>query len=145
MFGFVGANLAERVRILFMRAVLYMEVAWFDRDANTSGNLTSRLAKDAPTVRGAVGDTLGVIVQNAVTLTMGFIIAFVNGWKMTLVVLAVLPLLGFATYVQTAVMTGAAGRCGRGHVPLEPLSAPALVSGRADRGDCKTHLFPDMH
>eukprot|EP00892_Ulva_mutabilis_P010381 jgi/Ulvmu1/7715/UM039_0021.1 len=108
MFGLVGANLAERVRILFMRAVLYMEIAWFDRDANTSGNLTSRLARDAPTVRGAVGDTLGVIVQNGVTLTMGFIIAFVNGWKMTLVVLAVLPLLGFSTYIQTAVLTGQA-------------------------------------
>lgn len=112
MFGWVGANLAERVRIRFMRAVLTMEVAWFDRDANTSGNLASRLAKDAPTVRGAVGDTIGVIVQNAVTLGMGCVIAFVNGWKMSLVVLAMLPLLGFSTYVQTAVMTGAAAASG---------------------------------
>lgn len=109
MFGLVGANLAERVRILFMRAVLYMEVAWFDQDANTSGNLASRLAADAPTVRGAVGDTLGIVVQNGVTLGAGFVVAFVNGWKMTLVVLATLPLLIFAAYVQTAVMSGAPG------------------------------------
>lgn len=107
MFGLVGANLAERVRILFMRAVLYMEIGWFDQDANTSGNLASRLAADAPTVRGAVGDTLGIVVQNCVALVTGCAIAFANGWKMTLVVLAVLPLLGFATFVQTAVMTGA--------------------------------------
>ena len=106
MFGLVGSSLAERVRVLFFRAVLYMEVAWFDQDLNSSGYLAARLASDAPAVRGAVGDTMGLIVQNVVTVVVGYTIAFVNGWKMTLVVLAVLPLLGFSAYVQTAVYTG---------------------------------------
>lgn len=108
MFGLVGSNLSERVRRLFFRAVLYMEVAWFDQDTNTSGNLTSRLAADAPTVRGAVGDALGIVVQNLVTLITGYIIAFVSGWKMTLVITAVLPLLGFSSYMQIKFFTGAA-------------------------------------
>lgn len=107
MFGLVGSNLSERVRRLFFHAVLYMEVAWFDRDVNTSGNLTSRLAADAPTVRGAVGDALGIVVQNVVTLVTGYVIAFVSGWKMTLVITAVLPLLGFSSYMQIKFFTGA--------------------------------------
>lgn len=108
MFGLVGANLAERVSRLFFRAVLYMEGAWFDKDVNGSGNLTSRLAADAPTVRGAVGDAMGIVVQNVVTLVTGYIIAFVSGWKMTLVITAVLPLLGFSSYMQMKFFTGVA-------------------------------------
>lgn len=127
MFGLVGANLAERVRVLFLRAALHMEVAWFDVDLNSSGYLAARLAADAPAVRGAVGDTLGIIVQNAVTLVVGFTIAFVNGWKMTLVVLAVLPLLGFASYVQTLVYTGGAP----GNARLVTLCSPECTNQSA--------------
>jgi ATP-binding cassette, subfamily B (MDR/TAP), member 1 len=105
-FGLVGANLATRVRELFLRAVLRQEIGWFDLDANTSGALTSRLSQDAPAVRGAVADVMGIVVQNISTLITGCIIAFSNGWKMTLVVAASIPLLGFAAYMQMKFVTG---------------------------------------
>ena len=59
----VGANLVERVRVLFLRAVLYMEVAWFDQDANAGSILTAHLASAAPAVRGAAGDTLATLAR----------------------------------------------------------------------------------
>jgi ABC-type bacteriocin/lantibiotic exporter with double-glycine peptidase domain len=108
-FGIVGAQLSERVRQLFFRAVLYMEVGWFDKDENTSGNLTSRLSVDAPSVRGAVADVMGVVVQNVVTLVAGYLIAFLNGWKMTLVITAILPLMAFSSYMQIKFFTGVTG------------------------------------
>lgn len=86
-----------------------MEVAWFDLDANASGALTSRLATDAPAVRGAVADVLGIVVSNISTMVFGYIIAFTNGWKMTLVVTAALPLLVFSSIMQVKFMTGADG------------------------------------
>jgi ATP-binding cassette, subfamily B (MDR/TAP), member 1 len=106
MFGVVGANLAEQVRRVFFRAVLYMEVAWFDKDSNTSGNLAARLASDAPSVRGAMGDTMGVLVQNVTTMIAGYAIALLNGWKMTLVITAVLPAVAAATIVQMRFYAG---------------------------------------
>ncbi len=39
------------------------QIGWFDLDANASGVLTSRLASDATFVRGAVGDTIGLVLQ----------------------------------------------------------------------------------
>lgn len=118
-FGLVGSNLASRVRELFLKAVLRQEIGWFDLDANTSGALTSRLSTDAPAVRGAVADVMGVAVQNISTLVCGYVIAFTNGWKMTLVVTAALPLLGFSSYMQMKFFTGtpphtvsACHRCG---------------------------------
>lgn len=108
-FGLVGSNLATRVRTLFLQAVLRMEVGWFDMDTNTSGALTSRLATDAPAVRGAVADVLGIVVSNGSTMVFGYLIAFTNGWKMTLVVTAALPLLIFSSMIQMKFMTGVRG------------------------------------
>lgn len=68
--------------------------------------MASRLATDAAAVRGAVGDQLGLLVQNLVTMVAGFAVAFAYGWKMTLVVLSVVPLMGAAGYFQVAVTTG---------------------------------------
>ena len=34
------------------------------------------------------------------------VIAFISGWKMTLVVTAVVPLLGLAAYINTKFMSG---------------------------------------
>ena len=106
-FARIGSNLGEKVRRLFYRAVIYMEVGWFDQDANTSGALSSRLASDAPMVRGAVSDVMGITIQNMVTFISAYVIAFVNGWRMTLLITAVLPLLGFSSWMQIKFFTGA--------------------------------------
>lgn len=54
----------------------YSQIGWHDRDENSSGALTTRLATDASYVRGAVGDTLGLIVQNLTCLALGYLISF---------------------------------------------------------------------
>ena len=79
------------------------EAAWFDDESHSSGAMASRLATDAAAVRGAVGDQLGLLVQNLVTMVAGFAVAFAYGWKMTLVVLSVVPLMGAAGYFQVSV------------------------------------------
>jgi ATP-binding cassette, subfamily B (MDR/TAP), member 1 len=65
--------------------------------------MAARLATDAAAVRGAVGDQLGLLVQNLVTMVAGFAVAFAYGWKMTLVVLSVVPLMGAAGYFQVSM------------------------------------------
>ena len=81
-------------------ALRSQEIGWFDRDENTSGAITTRLSSDATTVRGASGDVLGIFIQNIVTLVAGYVVAFTSGWKMTLVVTAVLPLIVFSSFLQ---------------------------------------------
>jgi ABC-type multidrug transport system fused ATPase/permease subunit len=125
-YGIVGSSLAERLRRAFFDAVLHMEVAWFDYDANTSGALAARLSSDAPAVRGAVADTLAALVQNVTTLAVGYAIAFLNGWKMTLVITAIIPFLGFATYVQMMFYSGASALLACAHACSACIAAVAL-------------------
>jgi ATP-binding cassette subfamily B (MDR/TAP) protein 1 len=64
-FGIMGAKLSRRIRILLFDALLRQEVGWYDRDENNSGALTGALGTDAAYVRGAVGDTFGLLAQVA--------------------------------------------------------------------------------
>ena len=92
-FARVGAALAARVRRRFFAAALHMEVAWFDNEANASGALSARLAADAPVVRGAVGDRLGIAVQLAAVVVTAFSVALASGWRMSLVAIGPIPLI----------------------------------------------------
>ncbi|KAL6754343.1 MDR-like ABC transporter [Haematococcus lacustris] len=74
-FGVMGLQLARRLRVAMMRAMVHNEVGWFDREENSSGVLTTKLGSDASYVRGAVGDTLGLMLQNVLCLAFGYVIA----------------------------------------------------------------------
>ena len=103
-FNYMGQRLARRIRVLMIKALLRQEVGFYDDEKNSSGTLTSKLASDALAVRGQFGDTMGLLVQNVVTLLAGFIIAGINSWRMMLVVTAIIPVLAVATTIQTKVM-----------------------------------------
>uniref|UniRef100_A0A061SI39 ATP-binding cassette, subfamily B (MDR/TAP), member 1 n=1 Tax=Tetraselmis sp. GSL018 TaxID=582737 RepID=A0A061SI39_9CHLO len=105
-FGVMGARLATRIRCMLFAAILKQEVGWFDREENNSGAMTSMLGTDAAHIRGAVGDTFGIMFQNLFTFAAGFAIAFINNWKMTLVIIAAVPLLIFSGIIQAKVAQG---------------------------------------
>ncbi len=91
---------------------LVQEMVFFDKAENTSGSLTARLGVDTASIRGAVGDQVGVLVQTLTTFIAAYAIAFSSGWKMTLVITAMLPLLIFAAYTESKFMQGFANEVG---------------------------------
>jgi ATP-binding cassette subfamily B (MDR/TAP) protein 1 len=77
-FGVMGQRLATRLRTLVLKSLLRQEAAFFDRPENASGALMSTLAGDAASVRGAVGDRLGVLFTMLSCIVASFTIAFYN-------------------------------------------------------------------
>jgi hypothetical protein len=53
-----------------------------------------------------VGDNLALAVQIIVTLVTGFVIAMIANWKLCLVILCVIPLVGFQGYAQVKFLKG---------------------------------------
>ncbi|XP_024374420.1 ABC transporter B family member 11 [Physcomitrium patens] len=105
-FGVIGQRLIRRIRRLTFEKVLRNEVAWFDEDDNSSGSIGTRLSTDAAAVRSMIADTLSLIVQNIGTIVCGLTIAFIYNWELSLVVLALVPLLGSQGYFQMKMMKG---------------------------------------
>jgi ATP-binding cassette subfamily B (MDR/TAP) protein 1 len=68
--------------------------------------LGAKLLVDALNVRRLVGDNLALIVQVIVTLFTGLIIAIIADWKLSLVILRVIPLFGIKGYAQVKFLKG---------------------------------------
>ena len=106
LFSKAGFKLIRRIRAMCFEKVVYMEVSWFDEADHSSGSIGSRLSADAAMVRSLVGDTLSLLVQSCATMIIGIVIAFLANWKMSFIVLVLLPLLGVNGYVQMKFMKG---------------------------------------
>ncbi|RDX73370.1 ABC transporter B family member 4 [Mucuna pruriens] len=93
-----GERQAARIRALYLKTILRQDVAFFDKETNT-GEVIGRMSGDTVLIQDAMGEKVGKFLQLIATFIGGFVIAFVKGWLLTVVMLSILPFL---------VMSGAA-------------------------------------
>ncbi|XP_041274196.1 ATP-binding cassette sub-family B member 5 isoform X3 [Onychostruthus taczanowskii] len=91
-----------RIRQKFFFAVLHQEMAWFD--TTQIGTLNTRLTDDINTIRGGIGDKISIFLQFFSTFVSGLIIGFIYGWKLTLVVMSVSPLLAASAAIWSTLL-----------------------------------------
>jgi ATP-binding cassette, subfamily B (MDR/TAP), member 1 len=106
LFSVAGCKLVRRIRLMAFEKVVNMEIEWFDHPENSSGAIGARLSADAAKVRGLVGDALQLTVQNSATLVAGLVIAFVSNWELSLIILALIPLIGLNGWIQMKFIQG---------------------------------------
>jgi ABC-type multidrug transport system fused ATPase/permease subunit len=88
---YVSQRSGARIRNLYIRSLMRQDFEWYD--AETSGELTARVASDVDLIQAGIGDKVGSAVQYLSMFVTGFVIAFVFSWKLTLVILSFFPLL----------------------------------------------------
>ncbi|XP_035829454.1 ATP-dependent translocase ABCB1 [Aplysia californica] len=96
-FQLTGERQTFRLRQKFFKSLLREEIAWYDKQQ--SGELTTRLADDLERVREGIGDKVGLSIQFLAQFLAGFILGFARGWKLTLVIMSLTPLLAIGAAV----------------------------------------------
>lgn len=78
-----------------------MEIGWFD--CNSVGELNTRMSDDINKIQDAIADQVGIFIQRFTTFVCGFLLGFVKGWKLTLVMIAASPLIGMGAGLMALV------------------------------------------
>jgi ATP-binding cassette subfamily B (MDR/TAP) protein 1 len=120
----VAERVGKKLRLRFITAVLNQDAAFYDK--TQSGVLVSRLSADVILIQSMFSvSTIGVWVNpdisptagieklsnaiyNASQVLAGVIVAFIYGWKMTLVMLAMSPLMVLSGFLESSIISGKA-------------------------------------
>ncbi|RLN50324.1 hypothetical protein BBJ28_00020549 [Nothophytophthora sp. Chile5] len=105
-FAVAAQRLVARVRLATFNAMLQQEIGWFDLEENASGALVARLSTDSAMLQAITAQTLNQGLVNCSSLAVGLGIAFYYSWQMSLVTMAVLPVLLLFSYVQSQQVSG---------------------------------------
>lgn len=92
--------LIHRVRDRAFRAMLRQDVAFFDKEENTPGALTSFLSTETTHVAGLSGVTLGTLLTITTTLVSSIVLGLAIGWKLALVCVSAVPVIIAAGYFR---------------------------------------------
>ncbi|GAB5575717.1 bile salt export pump isoform X1 [Prionailurus iriomotensis] len=87
-----AAHQTQNMRKISFRKIMRMEMGWFD--CNSVGELNTRLSDDINKVNDAIADQVAIFIQRMTTSISGFLLGFYQGWKLTLVIISVSPLIG---------------------------------------------------
>jgi ATP-binding cassette subfamily B (MDR/TAP) protein 1 len=90
-FGASAERLSRIIRLSVFSTILRQDIAFFDKEENSTGTLTSAVSDWAQRVNGLLGITSGVIIQSVFTLISGSIIGLAYSWKIALVGIACFP------------------------------------------------------
>uniref|UniRef100_A0A0E0C374 MDR-like ABC transporter n=1 Tax=Oryza meridionalis TaxID=40149 RepID=A0A0E0C374_9ORYZ len=99
-----GERQAARIRALYLKAILRQDIAFFDKEMST-GQVVERMSGDTFLIQDAIGEKSGKCIQLLSTFFGGFIIAFVRGWLLALVLLSCIPPIAVAGAFVSRLMT----------------------------------------
>lgn len=104
LFGISGERLSTRMRVECLSKLLSESIPFFDEPENAVGRLVARISTEADALKGFMGPFFGFSLQAITTISIGLGIAFVSGWKLSLVLLICIPLMGLAGFFQMTAM-----------------------------------------
>lgn len=92
-FGWAAEKILYRVRVLSLRSLLRQSLHWHSSKGRTPGVLISHITSDAASLSSLTGTTIGILFSTLVNLVAGIVVSHVIAWKISIVLLATIPVL----------------------------------------------------
>ncbi|KAH7282488.1 hypothetical protein KP509_35G032800 [Ceratopteris richardii] len=102
MWIYTGDRQSSRLRIRYLKSLLSQEVGFFDVRIST-GQVIADIASDTTLIQDAIGSKTGSLIHHLAQFLVGMVIAFKTLWQLSLLNIAVLPVMllsgGSAAYM----------------------------------------------
>ncbi|XWS14444.1 hypothetical protein CRYUN_Cryun35bG0009900 [Craigia yunnanensis] len=99
-----GERQTARLRLKYLQSVLRKDISFFDTEARDS-NIIFHISSDAILIQDAIGEKTGHAFRYLSQFVVGFAIGFSSVWQLTLLTLAVVPLIAIAGGAYTIIMS----------------------------------------
>ncbi|RSL94411.1 hypothetical protein CDV31_014325 [Fusarium ambrosium] len=91
LFTYVAFNITRNVRHTYLRAALSQRISFFDH--GIAGSVSMQATSNGKLIQSGIAEKLGLFIQSLATFVAAFIIAFMSHWKLTLIILCIMPAL----------------------------------------------------
>ncbi|RTE83523.1 hypothetical protein BHE90_001939 [Fusarium euwallaceae] len=91
LFTYVAFNITRNVRHTYLRAALSQRISFFDH--GIAGSISMQATSNGKLIQSGIAEKLGLFIQSLATFVAAFIIAFISHWKLTLIILCIMPAL----------------------------------------------------
>jgi ABC-type multidrug transport system fused ATPase/permease subunit len=106
MVGFIGQGITTRIRQRLYLSILEKDVGFFDYRENNASVLTSSMAEDTGLINGASTESLDPYIDSFFSLVGGIGLGFYFCWQMSLVCIALTPLMTLGQYIGAKYSKG---------------------------------------
>jgi len=90
-FQLAGQRVVARLRIDLYRSIIRQDVSFFDMEK--TGEISNRISADTEILQKAITTTISELLRNIVVVVGAMVILLVTSWKLTLVMLSVVPVI----------------------------------------------------
>lgn len=90
-FGMGGENLTFAIRMKLFESIIFKHVGWFDNKGRAPGVLTNMLSEDIVQLNGLTTESVSVLLEALLGITVSCIICFIFDWRLALICSAVSP------------------------------------------------------
>ncbi|KAL0542708.1 hypothetical protein IC582_017782 [Cucumis melo] len=104
-----GERQAARIRALYLKTILRQDITYFDTET-TTGEVIGRMSGDTILIQDAMGEKVGKFIQLISTFFGGFVVAFVRGWLLAVVLLSCIPAIVIAGGTTSLIMSKMSSR-----------------------------------
>ncbi|KAE8392149.1 P-loop containing nucleoside triphosphate hydrolase protein [Aspergillus alliaceus] len=88
---YVAYNLTRNIRYRYLRAAFSQETGYFDQ--GISGSISAQATSNGKLIHSGISEKLGIFIQAIATFIAAFILAFISHWKLTLIIICIVPAL----------------------------------------------------
>jgi len=102
-FNISSTRQTTRIRSLTFNSIMKQSITWHEKIS--PGEICSRIISDTIIIEDGIGMKVGIVLQYLVSFIACYILAFINGWKLTLNMIIILPVMLIIAAIMSFILS----------------------------------------